>query len=81
MGGKQLPVDGFRLPVKGTGNRSYEIPVEYEKMRDTFVGQGMNYRDAQKKAARIYNARRTAEEKAVGRAARSEKLKVKRGKW
>jgi hypothetical protein len=33
------------------------MPAQYEKMRDTFAAQGMDYDRAQAKAARIYNSK------------------------
>ncbi len=33
------------------------MPRAYEAMRDKFAGQGMDYDDAQTKAAKIYNSR------------------------
>lgn len=43
------------------------MPAEYERMRDVFVAQGWSFRDAQRKAAKIYNYRRKRGEKPVGR--------------
>lgn len=41
------------------------MPAEYERLRDKFLGQGMSFKGAQKKAAKIYNARRRKGEKPV----------------
>ena len=43
------------------------MPAEYERLRDKFIGQGMAHKAAQRKAARICNARRSKGDKPVGR--------------
>lgn len=42
------------------------MPSAYESMRDTFIKSGMSRQDAERKAARIYNANRTPGQEPVG---------------
>lgn len=54
--------------VQGAGGRGLEgsaMPTEYERLRDKFIGQGMSFSGAQKKAAKIYNSRRRKGDKPV----------------
>ena len=43
------------------------MPKQYEAMRDKFMKSGLSKKAAQKKAARIYNAKRKPGQKPVGR--------------
>jgi len=43
------------------------MPEAYETLRDEFIGQGMDVKDAMRKAARIFNANRADGEPPVGR--------------
>ncbi len=56
--------------AQGAGCRGLEdnvMPSEYERVRDKFIGQGMSFSGAQKKAAKIYNSRRRKGDKPVQR--------------
>ena len=41
------------------------MPAKYEKMRDSFIKEGMMARNAKSKAAAIYNAQRKPGQKPV----------------
>ena len=51
------------------------MPKGYEKMRDSFIRDGMKAADAKRKAARIWNAKNP--DNPVGKGEK----KSKRGKW